>query len=50
MTLKFYKYFIIPVISKSSKSFARRIIITSRILLIEEEGLWEIKQLPELTK
>ena len=33
MALKFYKYFIITIISKPSKSFVRRVIITTHILL-----------------
>lgn len=44
MALKFYKYFIIPIISRSSKSFIRQVIITTHILLIEK-GPMEMEQL-----
>ena len=47
MALKFYKYFIITIISKSCKSFVRQVIITTHILLIEKKGRRETEQLSQ---
>lgn len=49
MALTFYEYFIIPIISKSSKSFVRQVIITTHILLIEEGGTERWSSCPHLT-
>ena len=46
MALKFYKYFIISIISKPSKSFVRQVIITSHILLKRWRDVGEGAALP----
>ena len=49
MALKFYKYFIITLISKYPKSFFRQVIITTHILRIEMEGCGRGSSFPKRT-